>query len=132
MTDLGTLPGGTYSRASGINNNGQIVGYSQTASGSEHAFLYSGGTMTDLGTLPGGNDSWATGINNNGQIVGYSYTALADHAFLYSGGTMTDLGTLGGRHAARPVVSMIVVKSLDISYTPSLARLMPFYTPGAR
>ena len=32
MTDLGTLPEGNYSWATGINNNGQIVGYSYTAS----------------------------------------------------------------------------------------------------
>jgi probable HAF family extracellular repeat protein len=41
--------------ASGINNNGQIVGWSRS-SGSyyPHAFLYSDGKMTDLGTLGGG------------------------------------------------------------------------------
>jgi probable HAF family extracellular repeat protein len=54
MIDLGTLPGGTHSWATGINNKGQIVGYSTIASGQTHAFLYSGGTMIDLGTLEGG------------------------------------------------------------------------------
>jgi len=95
MTDLGTLPGGQYSRPVGINDSGQVVGYADTASGNDHAFLYSNGTMTDLGTLPGGQYSAATGINNAGQVVGYSGTASGnDHAFLYSNGTMTDLGTL--------------------------------------
>ncbi|MHB8069256.1 MAG: BACON domain-containing protein [Desulfobaccales bacterium] len=95
MTDLGTL-GGTGSRAYAINDSGQIVGGSTTASGQSHAFLYSGGVMTDLGTL-GGTDSTAYGINDSGQIVGGSSIASNNiHAFLYSGGVMTDLGTLGG------------------------------------
>jgi len=52
MTDLGTL-GGTESLARGINDSGQVVGYSATASGHWYAFLYYGGTMADLGTLGG-------------------------------------------------------------------------------
>ncbi len=97
--DLGTL-GGTYSYAEGINDSGWVVGYSATASGYSHAFLYSGGAMTDLGTL-GGTLSYAYGINDSGWVVGESTTASgADHAFLYSGGTMTDLGTLGGASSA--------------------------------
>ena len=53
MTDLGTLPGGEAVKL-GINTKGQIVGWSYTSSGFQHAFLYSGGKMMDLGTLPGG------------------------------------------------------------------------------
>jgi probable HAF family extracellular repeat protein len=95
VTDLGTL-GGTTSYAQGINAAGQVVGYSLTASGQYHAFLYSAGTMRDLGTL-GGTFSYAMGINANGDVVGYSATASGQyHAFLYTAGTMRDLGTLGG------------------------------------
>jgi probable HAF family extracellular repeat protein len=93
MTDLGTLPGGAGSTATGINASGQIVGYSGTADVSNHAFLYSNGIMTDLGTL-GGNSSAATAINSHGEVVGYADSASGTHAFLYFNGVMIDLDSL--------------------------------------
>ncbi len=83
ITDLGTLPGGYESIAYGINNRGQVVGYSTTASGEYHAFLWEDGEMTDLGTL-GGAYSVAYGINSRGQVVGYSASASGVHAVLWS------------------------------------------------
>jgi probable HAF family extracellular repeat protein len=51
ITDLGAL-GGTHSYASGINNNGQVVGSVYKAvNDTSRAFLYSNGAMTDLGTF---------------------------------------------------------------------------------
>ena len=95
ITNLETLPGDSYSYASGINNQGQVVGTSGSNTGSR-AFLYSGGTMTNLGTLPGDNFSYAYGINDQGQVVGFSVGGNPPRAFLYTGGTMTNLGTLPG------------------------------------
>jgi probable HAF family extracellular repeat protein len=98
LIDLGTLPGGSASGADGINDSGEVVGWSYTASGDTHAFLYTQATrMTDLGTL-GGNDSEADGINDSGEVVGWSNTASSDtDAFLYTQATgMTDLGVLPG------------------------------------
>jgi probable HAF family extracellular repeat protein len=51
MTDLGTLPGMTYSYAYGINNNGQTVGYSRSLY-QEHAFLYTPQPISLPGILP--------------------------------------------------------------------------------
>jgi probable HAF family extracellular repeat protein len=78
---------------------GQVVGISAVSGVSDHAFLYSQGTMTDLGTL-GVGSSGATGINSAGEVVGGSNypggQSWETHAFLYRDGVMTDLGTLGG------------------------------------
>jgi probable HAF family extracellular repeat protein len=71
VVDLGTL-GGATSNGEAINERGQVAGWSDTAGGNRHAFLYSDGTMQDLGTLTGGSDSYATALNDRGQVVGYS------------------------------------------------------------
>jgi probable HAF family extracellular repeat protein len=78
-----------------------VVGWSSTASGELHGFLWKKGVMEDLGTLPGGSESIAFSINPAGQVVGYSTTAGGDsHAVLWDRGAMTDLGTLpGGRNS---------------------------------
>src|SRR3954453_11702891 len=70
ITDIGTLGGG-YSYDSydyGINDLGQVVGDSTTASARAHAFLWQNAKMRDLGTLSGHN-SYAYGINDLGQVV---------------------------------------------------------------
>jgi probable HAF family extracellular repeat protein len=105
MYPCGNLGGGT-SEATDLNNLDQVVGFSTTASGATHAFVWaldaSGiGRMTDLGTL-GGTNSWATAINDNGLIVGYSETGeiysqggvtqTVVHACAWYGNVIYDLG----------------------------------------
>lgn len=103
MRQIATL-GGSSNAAFGINDAGNIVGYSITTSGVAHAFLLSGGTLTDLGTL-GGTQSIAHKINHSGQVVGYSTLTTGTlnppyHAFVWSpGGPMTDLGALAGNRS---------------------------------
>jgi probable HAF family extracellular repeat protein len=80
MTDLGSL-GGT-SEAWGINATGQVVGYSDIASGASHAFLYSSGAMVDLNSLIAPSSGWtiasATAINDSGWIAGFGINAAGD------------------------------------------------------
>ena len=71
VTNLGTL-GGASSVALGINNFGEVVGYSETTAKQNHAFLYLVGTsLLDLGTL-GGPDSYASRISDSGVLVGHA------------------------------------------------------------
>jgi probable HAF family extracellular repeat protein len=48
VTDLGTLPGGTFSQATYRNNNGLVTGISTAADGSQHAVLWVGGQIVDI------------------------------------------------------------------------------------
>ncbi|WP_097106213.1 HAF repeat-containing PEP-CTERM protein [Nitrosomonas ureae] len=75
ITDLGTL-GGRFSYSYDINDSGEVVGYSTTATGDRHSFLFSHGGMTDLSLLDivveaGLRDIFVLDINDNGQMVGY-------------------------------------------------------------
>lgn len=101
ITDLGVLPGGSYSVANGINKNGEVTGWADTSTGALHAFLFSNGTMQDLGTLPGGKRSGGAGINASAQVTGWAEISdTTAHAFIFSNGAMQDLGTLPGHVAS--------------------------------
>lgn len=104
VRDLGSL-GGNGTLVAAVNNQGQVVGSSNVATGDPHAFLWQNGAMADLGTL-GGATAKATAINNRGQVVGSSQTSGGSmHAFLWENGQMRDLGTLptGSRSAASAI-----------------------------
>lgn len=95
------------SEAHGVNDLGQVVGFSQTVrpNNTVHAFLWQGGAMEDIG---GGAGDWtisrAFAINNLGQVVGDFATDAGmlppgefDRlAFLWQEGIRQELGTLPG------------------------------------
>lgn len=95
--DLGTLPGGEWSAAYGVNDSGIVVGYGDLASGLFRAMVWNpDGSVTQLGTL-GGANSYATAVNDGGEVVGNAGTPSGyEHAFLEMGGVIQDLGTLDG------------------------------------
>jgi probable HAF family extracellular repeat protein len=105
MQDLGSLvPPGKLgfstgnSTAIGINQLGQIAGYSTAPSGGQHAFLYSNGNMQDLSGPTGYVNSYAFGINNGGEIVAEALVNSAAgnnslQLFSYRNGMMTILNS---------------------------------------
>ncbi len=113
FTLLGTLiaDGSGRSSARAINNNGQVVGWSDLAQDPEdkqihnHAFWYDpmgDGSLVDLGTL-GGKDSFANDINDSGVIVGSSTDSNnVSLAFSFQPGVDTDLVNLGSLNAEIP------------------------------
>jgi len=89
MTDLGTLTGDVSSSGDGINDWGQVVGGSYSASGGSRAYIWQNGVMTDLNTLIPPNSPLdlleASGtINDSGQIAGIAMVISTGetHAFL--------------------------------------------------
>jgi probable HAF family extracellular repeat protein len=111
VTDLGVLPGGTFSQAAqGNTDNGLIAGVSGTPGGSQHVVLWQYGQITDLAaTGLGGPNSSAVGLNDWGVVVGGAETADKDKEdfcafgsgfrcvpFAWQNGVMSRLPTLGG------------------------------------
>ena len=122
MTKLSTL-GGINGYAAGVNNAGQVVGWSETSFhdptcvvGTEVlqflATLWAPETNqpTELPPLSPDPDSAATAINDRGQVVGISGLcsvavggASAEHALLWEIGVPHDLGNIGGKAWNTPV-----------------------------
>ena len=102
---VGFLPGGTYSRMSGVSADGSIVigyGSSAAAAGNDEAFRWTSTTgIAGLGLLPGATYSYSNGISADGlTIVGESDSAASGNsseAFRWTQATgMVGLGFLTG------------------------------------
>jgi probable HAF family extracellular repeat protein len=72
VRDLGVLPGDVASEALGLNDRGEVVGRSLSASGLPRPFLWHARKRTALPPLKGDAGGVATGINAAGRIVGWS------------------------------------------------------------
>ena len=114
VTDLGTLPGGNFAQATFITNNGLIGGLSNVADGSQHAFLYSRGSLTDISTPGlGGTNAGAFGGNEMEVVMGIAenstfdpnqenfcdyWTGLECIPVFWRSGVMNPLPLLGGNN----------------------------------
>jgi len=101
FVDLGTLDA-CCSRATGINDRGQVVGSSEVPFRDDggpgedrgtHPFLWENGVMTDLDV---GDFSGASAISNAGTVVVSSGRFDFGAAFVWRDGVLTQLKGLGG------------------------------------
>ncbi len=77
VTDLGVVPGGTFSYAGVISNSGRIAGYASPADGTWRAALWLNGQLKNIGRPGlGGQNSEAFGINLFGQASGEAQTTI--------------------------------------------------------
>ena len=110
-TALPALADGSMAVALSINDSGQVVGYSQSAT-SRQAMVYAHGAWQPIPQLAGGSWSIATAVNAAGSVVGAGTVGQVDggtlppqHAFRYQSGAPVDLGTLGGANSSANALS---------------------------
>lgn len=91
LSELPIPPEFTVSRATAMNNRGQVVGWAATADDVCHAMLWDNGTVTDLGTA-GGSDSLASCISASGEIAGVVIRNMERHIVLWWNRRVINLG----------------------------------------
>src|SRR5579859_2383867 len=95
MEDLGGLPGFVSSKATGVNGEGWVVGWS--SDGHATALAWHDSILDAIATPGGFTDSLAVAVNNRNWIAGFSLNqAGQDHGWLWRDGDAELLGDLGG------------------------------------
>lgn len=123
VSDLGALPGNRDSYAHGVNDAGQVAGYSQVSGGFHAVRWEPSRVIRDLGTLGAGEhtNSFGRAITANGRVAGLSDTPSGDiHAFIWSAADgMRDLGTLPGGRSSYAYGVSASGNVAGLSYTAS-------------
>jgi len=121
VSDLGTLPGGSFSQANFVSSRGLVTGISTLPDGTQHAVVWYHGSIFDIAThTPAGTNSGAGAVNDWGQILVQAettsndpnnenfctyFTGHACRAFVWQNGATTLLPTLGGTNASPSMIN---------------------------
>ncbi|WP_420123665.1 HAF repeat-containing protein [Nakamurella sp.] len=130
MRDLGVLPGSVVSFATGINNRGEVVGYTNDVGDfTDRAFRWDprSGQMQTIAGLPDVY-SHATGINDLGRIAGYwDDQSGRTTAFVWSPShqAVTELPQTGGTSSGYTTTSAINNRSWVAGQESSAALWIP-------
>jgi uncharacterized membrane protein len=114
VTDLGPV-GNHFSQATGIADNGLVVGFDTDLNGASHSVRWYKGHPIEINASLGGPNSGAGGVNLRDQVMGQAETSNKDPnnenfcaystglqclPFVWQFGVPTPLSTLGGTNAA--------------------------------
>lgn len=115
IVDLGTLTGGSWSRATGVNDKGHVVGVADNSQGHWRGFFWNGSTKTTINPDSAGDngagqqamDSSCMGLNNEDVVVGYRdryyslHSESKDRAFKWdtTNGTITNISNFAADFA---------------------------------
>jgi hypothetical protein len=106
------------SQATGINDSGVVVGFTQPTTTTSNGFILRGGDLTLL-SYPGSTFTQVLGENNEGQVVGtYNDAAGTAHGFIYRHGRF--------QTADVPGASATVINGINDS-----GRIVGFFTDAA-
>jgi probable HAF family extracellular repeat protein len=96
VTELEPMPEGSVSVVRGVNDDGEVVGSTQTG-GRHRGMLINGGKRQNINGMGGSDYSTANGINSTGQTVGSSNMRNGMHAYRSNRtADIVDLGVLPG------------------------------------
>jgi probable HAF family extracellular repeat protein len=121
VSDLGTLPGGSFSQATFVGSRGLVTGIATLPDGTQHAVVWYRGSILDIAAhTPAGTNSGALAVNDWGQVLVQAeitsidpnnenfctyFTGHACRAFVWQNGQSTLLPTLGGTNASPGMIN---------------------------
>jgi hypothetical protein len=92
------FPGAVWTRSTGANNSGEIVGFYRNSGGNTSGFSLIGGAYSTI-SVPGSIYTLASDVNNSGEIVGYYNNADGvGHGFTETGGVFTTIDIAGASY----------------------------------
>jgi hypothetical protein len=93
FTNTSISDGGAYTTLYGVNDSGEISGFTTTFSGNSRVrsgFVYNNGVFTPI-NYPGASSTIVQGINDSGQVVGFYNLAGVTSGFIYEDGNFTSI-----------------------------------------